>query len=141
MGTSTTKSIDRIVRRGLLTLALLGLPLWAGDGGSLIGTVTDPHGAAVPGAQVTATETATTVKQTVTTDRQGFYSFQSLSVGHYDVQVDAPGFKPLRRTGVEIDVNSKVVVDASLTIGERTDTVTVSESAAHVETVDTQMGE
>ena len=40
-----------------------------------------------------------------------------------------------------IDVNSKVVVDASLAIGERTETVTVSESAAHVETADTQMGE
>ena len=51
------------------------------------------------------------------------------------------GFKPLRRTGVAIDVNGKVVVDASLAIGERTETVTVSESAAHVETADTQLGE
>ncbi len=72
---------------------------------------------------------------------RGFYSFQSLPVGRYDVEVKAAGFKPIRRTGVVIDVNSKVVVDASLAIGERTDTVTVSESAAHVETVDTQMGE
>jgi Carboxypeptidase regulatory-like domain len=115
--------------------------LWAGDGGSLLGTITDPNGAAVPGARVTSTETATAVKQTITTDGRGFYSFQSLPVGRYDVQVDASGFKPLRRTGVVIDVNSKVVVDASLAIGERTDAVTVSESAARVETVDTQMGE
>ncbi len=81
------------------------------------------------------------MKQTIKTDGRGFYSFQSLPVGRYDVQVGASGFKPLRRTGVVIDVNSKVVVDASLAIGERTDTVTVSEAAAHVETVDTQMGE
>jgi hypothetical protein len=43
--------------------------------------------------------------------------------------------------GVVIDVNSKVVVDVSLAIGERTETVTVSDSAAHVETADTQMGQ
>ncbi len=86
-------------------------------------------------------ETATAVKQTVTTDLQGFYSFQSLPVGRYDVEVAASGFKPLRRTGVAIDVDSKMVVDASLTIGEKTDAVTVSTSAAHVETADTQMGE
>ena len=66
---------------------------------------------------------------------------RSLPVGRYDVQVEAPGFQPLRRTGVVIDVDSKIVVDASLAIGERTDAVTVSESATHVETVDTQMGE
>ena len=81
------------------------------------------------------------MKQTITTDDRGFYSFQSLPVGRYDVEVDAAGFKPLRRTGVVINVNSKVVVDASLAIGERTDAVTVSESAAQVETVDTQLGE
>jgi hypothetical protein len=81
------------------------------------------------------------VKQTIATDGRGFYAFQSLPVGRYDVEVDASGFKPLRRTGVAIDINSKVVVDASLAIGERTETVTVSESAAHVETADTQMGE
>jgi hypothetical protein len=107
----------------------------------LLGTVTDPSGKAVPGAKVTATETATAVKQTIATDGRGFYSFQSLPVGRYDVEVDASGFKPLRRTGVVIDVDSKVVVDASLAIGEKTETVTVSESAAHVETADTQMGE
>jgi hypothetical protein len=122
-------------------LALLGWSLSANDGGSLLGTITDPNGAAVPMAKVTAAETSTAVKQTISTDGRGFYSFQSLPVGRYDVEVNAAGFKPVRRTGVVIDVDSKVVVDASLAVGERTDTVTVSESAAHVETVDTQMGE
>ncbi len=95
----------------------------------------------MPGAQVAATETATAVRQTVTTDLLGFYSFQSLPVGRYDVEVSASGFKPLRRTGVAINIDSKVAVDASLAIGEKTDAVTVSASAAHVETADTQMGE
>ena len=128
----------------ILTIALLalcGCTLWASDGGSLLGTITDPNGAAVSGAKVTATETSTAVKQTISADDRGFYSFQSLPVGRYDVQVDAAGFKPLRHAGVVMNVDSKVVVDASLVIGERTDAVTVSESAAHVETVDTQNGQ
>jgi hypothetical protein len=120
---------------------LAGMAVWAGDGGGLLGTVTDPVGAVVPGAKITAIETSTAVKQSVIADRLGFYSFQNLSVGRYDVEIAATGFKPLRRTGVAINVNSKIVVDASLAIGEKTEAVTVSESAAHVETVDTQMGQ
>jgi outer membrane receptor protein involved in Fe transport len=126
-------------RIALLTLA--GWKLFASDGASLLGTVTDPLGKVVPGAKVTATEATTGVGQKVVTDRQGFYSFQNLPVGRYDVEMDANGFKPLRRTGVAIDVNSKIVVDATLVIGDRIDTVTVSESAARVETVDTEMGQ
>ncbi len=122
-------------------LALLGSALRAGDGGSLLGTIADPSGTAVPGAMVTLTETATGEKQTIATDGHGFYSFQNLPIGRYDLEVDAPGFKPLRRTGIAIDVNSKVVVDATLVIGEKTEAITVSESAAHVETADTQMGQ
>src|SRR3984957_9819486 len=127
-----------------LTIALLSLPglaLWAGGGGNILGTIKDPSGFPIPNAKVTAAETATGVRQTLTTDGQGFYSFASLAVGHYDVQVDATGFKPYRRTNVVIDIDSKVVVDASLAIGERTETVTVSEAANHVETADTQLGE
>src|SRR5580658_8034131 len=127
--------------KALLLFCFSGCILFASDGGSLLGTVTDPAGAAIPGARVSATETSTALKQTITADERGFYSFQSLPVGRYDVQVDAAGFKPIRRTGVVINVDSKVVVDASLAIGERTDTVTVSESATHVETVDTQLGQ
>jgi len=121
--------------------AVVSTAVFASDGGSLLGTITDPGGGAITGAKVTATESSTAVRQTVTTDRQGFYSFQSLSVGRYDLEVNAAGFKPLRRTGVVVDVNSKVVVDAALVLGEKTDTVTVSESAARVETADTQMGQ
>jgi len=125
---------------GLALLCLVGT-LWASDGGSLLGTVTDPNGAAVPGAKVTATDTATATTQSIITDGRGYYSFQSLPVGRYDVDVSASGFKSIRRSGAVINIDSKVVADISLTIGERTDAVTVSESATHVETVDTQLGQ
>src|SRR5579859_1755174 len=78
----------------MLAMACLLSPiLLASDGGSLLGTVTDPAGAAIPGARVEATETSTTIKQTISTDDRGFYSFQSLPVGRYDLQVNASGFK------------------------------------------------
>jgi hypothetical protein len=124
-----------------ILLSLLAPALLASDGGSLSGTITDPNTAAVPGAKVTAIEAATAVKRTITTDGRGFYSFQNLPVGRYDVEVGAAGFQALRRTGVVINVDSKVALDASLAIGERREAVTVSEASTHVETVDTQMGE
>jgi hypothetical protein len=127
--------------RAIALFSLLGPALWASDGGSVFGTITDPSGKAVPDARVTATETATAVRHSIATDARGYYSFQSLPVGRYDIDADASGFKPVRRTGVVIDVDSKVVVDASLAIGERTDAVTVSASAVHVDTADTQKGE
>ena len=134
------------IGRGVLFLFLV-LPcvltpaLRAGYGGSLSGTISDPSGKALPGAKVTATETSTAVKQSIATDSRGFYAFQSLPVGVYDVDIEATGFGPARRSGIAIDVESRIVVDASLAIGEKTETVTVSASAMHVETADTQMGE
>ena len=122
-------------------IALLAATLRAGDGGSIAGTVTDPTGKSIPSAMVTAIETDTTVSQTISTDSRGFYSFQNLPVGRYTVEIVAPGFRPLRRTGLSIDVESKIVVDASLSIGEKTDAITVSEAGAHVETADTQLGQ
>ncbi|MGD0363360.1 MAG: carboxypeptidase regulatory-like domain-containing protein [Bryobacteraceae bacterium] len=119
--------------------ALMTSALWAGEAGSLLGTVTDPAGKAVPAARVTAISGA--VKESVATDAHGFFAFQNLPVGRYDVEVTAAGFKPLRRTGIAIDVAAKAVLDLSLSIGPRTETVTVSGSAAHVDTADTQLGE
>jgi hypothetical protein len=127
--------------KNLVVSWILAFAAWASEGGRLLGTVTDPHATPVPGAKVTVTEMATGAQQTVITDGRGSYSFQNLPVGPYDLQVDAAGFQPLRRTGVVMDVDSKVVVDVALVIGERKESITVSDSATHVETVDTQMGE
>jgi hypothetical protein len=125
----------------LVLLPCLSLVTWAGVGGSISGNVKDASGAAIPGAAVTATNTSTGVQQATTTDDRGSYSFLSLPVGRYDIEVTRGGFKPYRRADVVIDVNSTLVVDAALEIGEKTDTVTVNESAVHVETVNSQMGE
>ena len=134
-------TIIRILFAGTALFCLAGAALRADYAGSLLGTVTDPRGAAVPGATIAAVEASTLAKHSIATNAQGFYSFTSLPPGRYNVEVSAPGFKPLRRTGVAIDVNSKLVMDAALEIGDKTDTITVSGSALHVETADTQIGQ
>jgi hypothetical protein len=138
-----TKSVFlRIIAAAFLVLLpCLALVTWAGVGGSISGGVKDSSGAAIPQATVTATNTSTGVQQTTITDERGTYSFLSLPVGHYDIEVTRGGFKPYKRTEVVIDANSTLVVDATLEVGDRTDTITVSESAVHVETVNSQMGE
>lgn len=127
--------------RFLALILILGGSIWASVGGSISGTVKDSSGAVIPKAVVTALNIDTGAQQTVTTDGTGAYTFPILPIGHYEVAVTHPGFKPYRRTGIEIDANSVLLMDAVLQVGEQTDAITVNESAVHVETSSTQMGE
>jgi hypothetical protein len=130
--------------RFLTVLAILlivaGLA-YAGVTASISGTVNDSSGAAVVGATVTATNVATGVAATQQTNGDGFYSFQSLPLGTYNIDVVQKGFKAYRQTGLVVDVNSALVVDVALQVGQATETVEVSSSALHVDTASTQMGE
>ena len=127
----------------LVITLLLALPSvnHAAVGGRISGTVNDPAGAVVAKAVVTATNTDTGVLQTVVTNETGTYSFPSLSVGHYNLDITAPGFRPYRRTAITLDVNSSLLVDAVLEVGETKQTVTVQESVVQAETSSTQLGE
>jgi hypothetical protein len=128
----------------LATLALLTAlahPLSAAVGGSISGTVKDPAGAFIPKAVVTATNLQTGVRQSVTTNKAGAYLFSGLAVGRYDVGIVAQGFRPYRRAGITLDVNSALQVDAVLQIGESTEAITINESAEQVETTNTQLGD
>ncbi len=113
----------------------------AAVGGSISGTVKDPTGAVVPKATVTATNTDTGVRQVVTTNDTGAYSFPSLPVGHYDIDINMPEFTPYRRAGVTIDVDSALLVDAVIEMGEVSQAITVTQSVVQVETVSTQLGD
>ncbi len=122
-------------------LMLVGVGSWAGVGGRVSGTVKDASYAVVPNATVKATNIDTGVQQQAATNDRGFYSFPDLPIGRYNIAIQKPGFKPYQRTGITIDANSALMVDAVLEIGEQALVVTVSESAVHAETSDTQMGE
>ncbi|MGA9571935.1 MAG: carboxypeptidase-like regulatory domain-containing protein [Candidatus Acidiferrales bacterium] len=115
--------------------------LLAGVTASISGTVTDPSGAVVAGATVTATNVETGVATTLTTNTQGFYSFQSLPLGNYTISVQQSGFKGYAQTGLILNVNDALVIDVHLEVGATTEKVEVSSDALHVDTESTQMGD
>src|SRR5580658_9723343 len=129
---------------GLLILALALITcgsLLASVTASISGTVTDQSGAVVAGATVTASNVDTGVATTLTTNTQGYYSFQSLPLGNYTISVQQTGFKAYAQTGLVLDVNSELVVDVKLQVGAASEKVEVSSAALHVDTEATQMGE
>jgi Carboxypeptidase regulatory-like domain/TonB dependent receptor len=127
----------------VLLIVLIGLPVltWAAVGGSVSGTVKDATGAVIPKATVTTTNTDTGVRQSVVSNDTGAYSFPTLPVGHYNLDIAAAGFRPYRRARITVDVNSALLVDAVLEVGENQETVTVQESVVQAETASTQLGD
>jgi len=119
--------------------------LWAAANGSLSGTLKDQTGAVVSGATITLVNTALKSEYQVVSNAQGFYSFPALPVGHYDVAIEAVGFKTQKRSGLIIDIDAALNLDATLTIGDRSEQVTVEANGAAVEaqvdTVATHLGE
>ena len=89
-------------------------------GGSVSGTIKDPTGGVVPGATVVLMNTTLGTQFNVVTDGQGLYSFPNVPVGSYDLTVTLEGFKPYKRTGLAINADSRLKVDATLEIGEQT---------------------
>src|SRR5258706_5639370 len=89
--------------------------------GTLRGQILDPSGAAVPDAQVTATNQETGVSVKITTTSAGTYSFPSLIPGLYKVSVEAKGFKNFLVTDVSVVSNQDNVADAQLDLGIATE--------------------
>ena len=141
------RSISAALPRRLGSLALLAWILllavdsWAGTGGTVSGTVKDASSAVVADAAVTATDIDTGVLQQLTTNASGFYSFPDLPIGRYTIAIEKPGFKAYQRTGITLDANSALIVDAVLEIAQQEQSITVSENTVQVETSSTQMGE
>jgi len=114
---------------------------YAQVGGSVSGGVKDSTGGVVPGVSVTATNTVLGTMSSTVTDGQGLYSFPKLPVARYDVMFQLEGFKPHKRTGIQVDADSAVQVNVTLELGEQSETVTVSVNAVRVDSVSTQLGE
>lgn len=108
---------------------------------SILGTVSDPNGALVPGAKVTALNVGTGTKREDSTSSSGDFSFPLLDVGEYEVTVEAPGFKAAVRPKVILQVNEKVRVDFSLDVGSPTERVEVSADTAVLRTEDATLGQ
>jgi carboxypeptidase family protein/TonB-dependent receptor-like protein len=145
MFTNSTQEGELTMKARLGTLVLVLLlavgTVWGGVTGSISGTVTDPTGGVVPGASVTALNTDTGISTSTQTNTQGFYSFPVLPTGKYEVTIRATGFEEYRETDMVLDVNNALRIDAAMKVGGVTQEVSVSATAVHVDTSNTQMGE
>lgn len=102
--------------------------------GSLVGTVTDSSGAAVPNAKVSLAETRTGIAQNTTSNQSGNYSFPSLPPGNYRVEVELQGFRKAVKSGIDVLVNSTVRADLEMTPGAVTEVVDVRAEGALLQT-------
>lgn len=108
------------------------------DYASISGRVTDPSGAVVPGAQVTARNTETNVATTMATDREGRFRFPYLRVGPYELSVGMPGFRRATRQ-LSLTVGAAFEVPMALTVGAADATVTVTAETTVLEAARTQI--
>ncbi|MCI0388884.1 MAG: carboxypeptidase regulatory-like domain-containing protein [Acidobacteria bacterium] len=93
--------------------------------GSLRGRVSDPGNAAIAGARLTLTNTATATTQITTSDSSGEYQFARLAPGSYRLTVEKDGFKKLQREGLRVSVNEAAVADLMLDVGAVSEVITV----------------
>jgi hypothetical protein len=111
-----------------------------GGTGSIQGTVTDPSGAIVPGASITATNIATGIKTgTVTTDT-GFFAIPLLLPGTYTVTVTASGFETLQQEHVIVDALATVTLNPKLKIGATSESITVGSQPTMLQADDVKLG-
>ena len=118
----------------LLALVTAGLAFSQAVSGSLVGTITDSSGAAMPNTKVTITETNTGVGRSVTTSDSGNYSFPNLSPGTYTVTAEQSGFKRASRANVDVIVDTSTRIDLQLQPGEMTEIVNVTAETPTLQT-------
>src|SRR5690242_11463419 len=110
------------------------------DLGTITGTITDPQGAAVPGAKVTITEDATSLSYIVETSGSGEFIRPALKPGTYTITAEAPGFRRVAQRNVVIVGGDRVGVPLTLAVGDITQTVEVQADAPLLQTESTTLG-
>ena len=109
--------------------------------GSVSGLVIDANGAVVPGAKVTAKNTATGLTAETTSSEAGLYVFATLPVGPYEVTAEKTGFKKLNRTDIEVRIATRQELDLKLEVGDVQQSVEVRGEAPLLETTSSMRGQ
>jgi uncharacterized surface anchored protein len=130
------KNWSKGVSTSLLGAAMLLAPILASaqTAATIVGDVTDPSGAAVPGVAVKVTNEGTSAAREVSTNEAGQYRVTPLNPGTYSVAIEAAGFKSQVRSGVVLQVAAVLAVNFTLELGEVTETIEVTGAAPIMQT-------
>jgi hypothetical protein len=133
--------VKRVVL-GLVVVASLLPRLAAAQAvtGTILGTVSDTTGAAVPGATVTLTNLGTGLTRSMVTDSTGEYTVPSLPTGKYRLVAELPGFRTVTMPDIDLGVDQHLRFNVQLSIGTVSETVTVSGSSPLVQIATSELG-
>jgi outer membrane receptor protein involved in Fe transport len=123
----------------LVLISASSLALGQGTGSSLTGLVTDPSGAAVPSADISARNIATNVTMKTHSEDSGYYNFASLPVGDYDVSASEAGFQASTRR-IHVDPAQKSHLDLSLSVAGAAQSVNVTAAGTDLSPNDSSIG-
>ncbi len=131
----------RMLALGLFLVFLCGAPFARAveTSARIKGTVTDPTGAVIPNATVTATNEATGVVYTTVSQPNGDYQFLQLPVGVYDLSTNVSGFKSYTATGITLVLDQQYVAPIKLSIGSSSEKVEIAANAVQVDTTNMQL--
>ncbi len=103
------------------------------ESGTIVGTVTDQAGAAVPAVKITLLQKSTGFTRAVATNGSGQYAANSIPTGPYSIVAETPGFEKLVRSGLQLTAAETLTVDLQLTIGSVQETVEVTATGTLVQ--------
>src|SRR5450755_3721091 len=127
-------SMRQVLRTAVVILLVAAFSHAQTFRGSINGTVVDPSGAVVAGAEVKAISNATGVTLSTASTTEGQFSFQDLPLGSYKISVTAPGFQPMNVDNVSVTAGSVYTLPVKLTMGQQTTAIEVSAASVAVDT-------
>jgi hypothetical protein len=131
----------RMYRLSFLSLILAAALFAQADRGSVVGTITDPSGGYVAGVSLQLRNQATNLDYSTVSKESGSFAFLNLPVGAYTLTAQGKGFQSQEIKGIDVQVNQQARIDIALRVGEVTQTVEVSASAAMIQSESTDVGE
>ena len=111
------------------------------DQGAITGTIHDPSGAVIVGAQITLTNTSTGLQLHAVTNGSGLYNFTPLPIGQYKISVSAPGFESITQENITVNVQQRLGLPITLKPGAVSQTVTVTSAPPLLQTEESSVGE
>lgn len=133
--------MTNLLVRCLVIVLAIGYSAWAQTSSTtLLGTVLDSSGAPIPSAEVSATHISTNQVRSITTNEQGYYVLPALDVGEYRIAVQKAGFKSQVRAGVVLQVNQRLEVGFSLSVGDVSERVEVTAAVSALDTSSASLG-